>query len=253
MKSFISFTKKEFIEMSRTYKLLIIGCVFLFLGMLNPLTAKLMPKLLSSLSAEGITINIPEPSALDSWAQFFKNVPQMGLIVIVIIFSGIMANEYSKGTLIILLTKGLKRETVIISKFITSISMWTLGYWLCAAISYVYTIYFWNDKVENLLFSMICLWVFGILLLSVVLLGGVLFKTNYGSMIFTGGFYVILFILGIPTKIKKYNPIMLSSSNMALINLENKVSDFTIPLISSVALTIIMVFISIRIFNKKKL
>lgn len=250
MRSFISFTKKEFIEMSRTYKLLIMLCVFVFLGMLNPLTAKLMPKLLSSLESGGITITMPEPSAIDSWTQFFKNVPQMGLIVMVIVFSGIMANEYSKGTLIILLTKGLRRRTVIVSKFITSTIVWTIGYWLCAGISYAYTIYFFDEKVENLLFAMMCLWVFGILMISVVLLGGVLVKSNYGSMILAGGFYVILSLLSIPTKIKKYNPIMLSSSNMTLLNLENEPSDFIVPLILTIFLIIIIMYGAIKRFER---
>lgn len=70
--------------------------------MMSPLAAKLLPQILAS---EGISITLPDPSAIDSWSQFFKNISQMGLIVTVILFSGVLGTELSKGTLINMLTK----------------------------------------------------------------------------------------------------------------------------------------------------
>ncbi len=35
-----------------------------------------MPELIGSFMPEGIEITISEPTALDSWAQFFKNIPK---------------------------------------------------------------------------------------------------------------------------------------------------------------------------------
>ncbi|WP_222860725.1 hypothetical protein [Paenibacillus antibioticophila] len=90
--------------------------VFFIVGMLSPLTAKLMPELLSSFLPEGMTLTIAEPTALDAWIQFFKNTSQMGLILIVILFSGILGTELTRGTLINMLTKGLSRHAVILSK-----------------------------------------------------------------------------------------------------------------------------------------
>ena len=59
-------------EIIRTYKLVVLGAIFLILGIMNPLTAKLTPTLLSSLVPEGMTIGISEPSAMDSWMKFYK-------------------------------------------------------------------------------------------------------------------------------------------------------------------------------------
>ena len=97
MKSYLAFTHKEFVETARTYKLLIMASVFLILGMMNPITAKITPQLLKSLMPAGMEITIGEPTAMDSWAQFFKNIPQMGLIVLVIVFSGIMDQRVFPG------------------------------------------------------------------------------------------------------------------------------------------------------------
>ncbi len=96
--------------------------------MMNPLTAKITPQLVENFMPEGMIVNLGEPTALDSWMQFYKNVPQLGLVVLVILFSGMMSQEYSKGTLINMLTKGLARRSVILSKLTVALVMWTAAY-----------------------------------------------------------------------------------------------------------------------------
>ena len=79
MRTFIAFTKKEFLEQFRTNKLLILTLVFIFIGILNPLTALLTPWLLEmfseSMEGSGVIIGEIEVTALDSWMQFYKNIP----------------------------------------------------------------------------------------------------------------------------------------------------------------------------------
>lgn len=70
--------RKELLEGIRNYKMIILITIFLILGIMNPLFAKLTPELLSSLADESISISVPDPTALDSWTQFFKNITQMG-------------------------------------------------------------------------------------------------------------------------------------------------------------------------------
>ena len=52
MKSFIAFSKKEFIEYLRTYKLFISIMIFLILGFLNPISAKYLPEIVSLVMPE---------------------------------------------------------------------------------------------------------------------------------------------------------------------------------------------------------
>ena len=142
MNAFIAFTKKEWLESIRTYKFFILMTIFMIFGFMNPLVAKLMPELLSSLLPEGMTITLTPPAAIDSWMQFFKNVSQMGFMILVVIYSGMMATELSKGTLINMLTKGLPRRTVVLSKMMASTVIWTMAYLVCVGITYGYTAYF---------------------------------------------------------------------------------------------------------------
>lgn len=252
MKAYFAFTKKEFCEVMRTYKLFIMLTVFLLLGMMNPITAKLTPKIIEEFMPKGMQITIPEPTALDSWAQFFKNVPQFGLVVLVIVFSGIMSKEFSSGTLINMLTKGLHRSVVVISKVTMMIFLWTISYLICFLVSYAYTSYFWRgQEISNIFFSVFCLWLFGILLIATMMLGGILIKSSYAVLLFTGGFVMSLFIIDIFPRIKEYNPIALASSNMALLSKERLISDFTWPIGISCILIVGFLILAIAIFNKK--
>lgn len=254
MSAFHAFFKKELCEAIRTHKLTVMGLLFLLFGIMNPLTAKILPEILSSVMPAGMSITLPAPSATDSWAQFFKNIPQMGLIVLVILFAGIMANELSRGTLTHLLTKGLSRKTVILAKFAATALIWTAAYALCFGVTYAYTVYFWpTDRVQSLLVSTIGLWVFGLLLLSTLPLGGVLFKNNYGCLLLTGALVVVLYLFNILPALQPYNPVTLSSDNMALLTGQRAATDFTAPILVSFGLIVVFLSVTIVVFNRKSL
>ncbi|HHX01041.1 MAG TPA: ABC transporter permease subunit [Firmicutes bacterium] len=254
MKHYLVFFKKELLEYNRTYKLLILLLVFLILGIMNPLTAKLTPDLLAKFMPEGVSITLPEPSSLDSWAQFYKNVTQMGLIVTILVFSGVLSSELSKGTLIILLTKGLPRRVVILAKYMSMLVLWSASILTSFLVTWAYTVYIFPDgKSANLLFSMFCLWLYGALLLAVLLLAATLVKSSYGSLLITGVVVVLLTILNIAPAIQQYNPLSLAAKNMDLV-MQNIEPSSLFPAIGvTVLATVVLLFAAVVIFRKKQL
>lgn len=251
MKSYLAFFKKELLEYSRTFKLWILIVVFLLLGLMNPLTAKFMPELFENFMPEGMTITIAETTILDCWTQFFKNVPQLGIIVLVIMISGIMANELSRQTLVIMLTKGMPRQTVILAKFTTAGLLWTVCYWLSFAVTLLYGEVFWTDTaVLNLGVAVFAVWVFGLLLISALIFGGVLFRNYYGSLLLTGTVVVVMFLINIPQQIAVFSPIRLVSVNMELLSGTITASDIYRPLALTVVLLLVFLGLSIIVFNK---
>jgi len=253
MRAYIAFVKKELVENIRTYKAFIMVVVFLLFGFMGPALTKLTPEILKMATTSGVNITIPIPTALDSWAQFFKNVGQLGLIVLVIVFCGMMAHEFSRGTLINMLTKGLNRSTVILSKFTMATVIWTLSYLICLAVSYIYTAYYWKmNGMHHVFLSFFSMWLFGVLLIALVLFGGVLFKNTIGSLLFAGGASVVMMLINIAPKLQKYNPGTLASGNMPLLTAQKDVSDFMPAVIICAALIIILTVTSIAVFNKKQ-
>ena len=254
MNNYIAFLKKEFLENARTYKMLILFLVFLIFGIMNPLVAKLTPELLSSLVPEGMDISLPDPSAFDSWAQFFKNISQIGIIVVVIVFSGILGTELTKGTLINMLTKGLSRSAVIMSKYTCMALLWTISVTLSFIVTQLYTIYlFPNDEVVNLIFSVFCLWFFGMFLLALLLFTATFTRNSYGCLLLTGTGAVICMLINISPTAHKYNPISLASDNMALLTNGVEPSSLYTCLWITGAITVAFVVLSVLIFRKRQL
>lgn len=219
MKYFAVFCKKELLEGLRTHRLLIIAIVLLVFGMLSPLTAKFTPDMLGALMPEGLNVQISEPTTADSWMQFYKNVSQVGIIVLVVVFGGAVSTEVRRGTLIPLLTKGLPRSAVVLAKFAVTSLVWTVCYWLSYLACLGYTAYmFPGGDVQNALFSAACLWLFGIFLLAVLMLASSLGRGTGGSLLITGGVWLLLMLISIIPAAERFNPLTLATGNMALIS-----------------------------------
>lgn len=253
MRMYMAFMKKEFVEALRTYRAFILLILFLLFGFMNALAAKMMPDLLKSFMPEGMSMVLPTPTALDSWAQFFKNVSQMGLIIVVILFSGMVSNEFSRGTLINMLTKGLSRAIVIVSKFTAASILWTVSYGICIAVTYYYTEYFWSmDNVSNLFLSLSGLWAFGVFLIAALILGGILFKNHFGGLLFVFGNVVVMMLISIVPKLQRFNPMTLASGNMNLISKQMPVAEFAPAIGVCGCMISLYILLSILIFNKKQ-
>lgn len=254
MKGYFAFLKKEFRESIFTYKAVIMLVVLLFFGMSSPLLAKLMPQLISGMDMEGITLKIPEPTAMDSYSQLFKNLTQMGVIVLILVFCGILSKELSKGTLVLMLTKGLSRTAVILSKFTASVVVWTVSLALSVLTAYGYTVYLFKDgKADNLLFSVFCLWLFGVFLLALILLSSSVVSGSFGGLVFPACALFILLFLNIFPKFEKWNPVSLASKNAALIAGSAKVSNLIPALWITFAATVGILLLALAAFRKAKL
>ena len=161
MKTLTAFLRKELLELQRTGKLLLLIIISVLFGIMNPLIAKITPLMLDMLSSDlaemGMNLSSFEVDVITSWTQFYKNVPLL-LLIFVVIMSGILTNEYQKGTLVNILTKGLERWKVVVAKLITMIGLWSLCYVICFVITYLYNIYFWSHQsVPYMMTGAICL------------------------------------------------------------------------------------------------
>jgi ABC-2 type transport system permease protein len=256
MRQLAAFCKKELYESVATFKLWVLLAVFILFGMMSPLLAKLTPELLRSLGdfgeLSGLQIFLPEPTAFDSWAQFFKNIGQMGMLVLVIMFSGTMSGELSKGTLVNLLAKGLSRHTVIVAKFAVATVLWTVAYVLSLGVCAAYTAYFWGaSELNHTFLAFAAPWLFGELLLSLLIFGGTLFGTIYGSLLSCLGVVIALNVVAIIPSVARYNPVTLSGGTLTLLSGASTPSDFAPALLICVLLIIAFIISTLLVFNKK--
>ena len=86
MKGFYAYLKKELWEQVATFKVLIVVLLFFLLGVISPIGAKYTTEVIGALSTDLINLQMPDPTYIDAWAQYFKNISQLGFVVFVIIF-----------------------------------------------------------------------------------------------------------------------------------------------------------------------
>jgi ABC-2 type transport system permease protein len=222
--------------------------------MMSPLLAKLMPEILGSMEMQGIKIVLPEPTAIDAYAQFFKNFTQMGILILLLVFGGTLSNELSRGTLINILAKGMSRNNVLLSKYIAAVFLWSFGYAMAAGVTIGYTSYLFGDaRVNHLFLALFCLWLFGCLVLALIILSSAVTSGSFGGLILTAIVIVLMLLLGSFPAVARFNPITLASENMKLITGAANADFLITPILVSVVLTLSSLAAAMIIFSKKRL
>lgn len=247
--------KKELMESIRNFKLFALIIVFMIFGVLSPLTAILMPDIMEMVMEDaGIQFEMPPVSAIDSYTQFFSNMNQMGLVIMVLVMGNLLTGEFSRNTLVNLVTKGLKRHNIIIVKSIFSILVWTVAFFLAALITYLYTIYYWDETINNLLLSYSLTWLFGVFLISIIMFASAIFRSSFlGVLISVLAVVIIMMIVSIHPTIAEFLPQYLINSNMAILTEEITPGDMLQSIIVTMISTVVFFMASVSLFNKTEI
>ncbi len=256
MRGFGVFWKKEMTELIRTWRGFLLGAVAVIFGILNPLIAKITPvlfeKYADDFKKQGIIVNKIEVSAKDSWAQFDKNY-LMFLIVAVAVFSGSYVTEYTKGTLIPLLTKGLSRTSVVLSKFLVQLMVWTAYFGICFGITWGYTVYFWDNSVmRHYVFMGFCFWLFGVYLIAAMAFFSSFLRSAIQVLLGVGGIYFILSMMGMLKDIAKVLPTYLTGS-ASLLTGETVPGDYLYATLVATGASCLFVILAVVITRRRKL
>ncbi|MCI9441560.1 MAG: ABC transporter permease subunit [Ruminococcus sp.] len=251
-----AFLKKEWMEWSRTGRLLILLLVFVLFGIMNPAVAKLIPWLMETMSESladtGLIITEVTVDAMDSWMQFYKNIP-MALIVFVLLCSGGFTSEYEKGTLIPVVAKGLSRRKIIAAKALFLYGSWTVLYLLCAGITYGYNAYFWDNSVaENLIFATVCTWLFGVWVIALLLFFSAAAQNSPQVLLGTGGVAVGVYVLGMFPKLSPYLPAKLMDGMSLLQGISNR-EDYHASMAAAGGMIILCMALAVVCFDRKRL
>jgi ABC-2 type transport system permease protein len=135
MSGLMAFLKKELTEQWRTHRLIIVSAVFLFFGLSTPLMTKYLPEIIK-MAGQGLTIEIPPPTALQALAEYTSTMAQFGVLIAVLVAMGAVARERETGTAGIVLSKPVSYLAFILAKlkaisvsFLVAIILGGLGAW----------------------------------------------------------------------------------------------------------------------------
>lgn len=251
-----AFMKKEFMEWQRTGRMVILGSIFVLFGVMAPAFAKLTPWLMGMMAQQlaetGLTVTQVPVDALTSWGQFFKNLP-LALVAYTLLCSGIFIDEYRRGTLIPVVTRGLPQRRAAMAKFCVMAFMWTVGYFICFGITYVYTAAYWKASVTaNLVTAALCAWLFGILVTSLITIFSALSDSSSGVLLGTGGSVAVMYFLSILPRVTKYIPTRLLNGS-SLLTGESSPHGFFPAVAVSLALAAACTALSALLFNRRQM
>lgn len=243
--------KKEWMQSLRSFKFFAVIIVFAILGIMSPLIALMTPQILESVVQEQMPgFVIPEPTAYDSFIQFYSNVNQMGLLIFIIVFGSVLTIEFSRGTLVNLLTKGLSRSIVIHVKALFLFIVWTVAYALAAVITYSYTIYYWDEPLHQVFGALVTPWIYGVFLIVLILFASVMFK-NFIVVLSTVLVVISLFmLLGIHPDLAEWLPNYINKNNLAMLQGTFEFSELWRSIAVTAAASVIMYILTIIRFKK---
>lgn len=256
MRSFVAFFKKELTGTYRGGKLWLLGALFLFFGLMNPIISLATPMLFDilseSLASSGLQLIAPAADAMNAWLQFFKNVP-MALIAFVLITGNAFTKEYGKGTLLLMVTRGLARYKIVLAKSVNLLLLWTGGYALCFLVTFGCNAILFTDGVPSGLFpSVLYFWLFGVLVVALCVFFSTLFS-NYGLVLLgTGGCALVSYLIELLPRIGRFFPTSLMNGSAVILGITAYERLLPAALIA-IVLSVALIVSSIPVLNKKEL
>ncbi len=126
----------EWLRLTRTRRWIAIAGVFLFFGLLGPLTARYMGTILEHYGGD-LQVTVPPPVPADGITQYVANAIQIGLLVSVIVAAGALAIEGKPQIGIFFRTRATSIGEIVIPRFVVSAGAAAAGF-LLGAIAALY-------------------------------------------------------------------------------------------------------------------
>jgi ABC-2 type transport system permease protein len=111
------FARKEVLEIRRTWRIWVLPAVVLFFAATGPPLARFTPELINSIAGDQLgQLRLPTPTYRDSYAQWTKNLSQIIMFVLIIIYGSLVSSEVKSGTAVFALSKPLSRTAFVTVK-----------------------------------------------------------------------------------------------------------------------------------------
>lgn len=210
---------KEWREQWRTWRGVILIAVLVISGLISPLLAYYTPALLRSVPGmpAGFADLIPDPTTADAVGQYLKNVSQFGVLLIVILAMGSVAQEIERSTAAMLLARPVRRSALVLSKWLVWSAVLALGLALSALLAAAYTwILFEPLPLLGFIQLNLLLFIFLDVFLTVTLLASSLARTQAMAAGAAFGGLALLLVLSSLPRVGDFMPNKLNAWGVAL-------------------------------------
>jgi len=212
---------KEVMELWRNFKWIWVPLVFIFLGVMQPITTFYMPEILDAVGGlpEGSVIEIPLPSGGEVLAKTLSQYGTMGILILVLCFMGIVSAERESGVVSLIMIKPVSHTLYITAKWLGAASLTFVSFLFGYLASWYYT----NLLIEKVQFFLVVKSFFIYLPWLLFVITVTLFVSTYlkgsGAIAFlslsiAAGFFIVTSFL---SQNMGWSPAMLPSYSTSLI------------------------------------
>jgi ABC-2 type transport system permease protein len=172
MHNLLVLIRKEIQESVRDLRILWVPLVFICVGVMQPITMKMLPDILKKSAGSGITVdpNMLKQSGNQIFAGIFSQMDQFAIIVIALVLMSAIVKEKNDGTLDVLFSKPVTTGMYLASKFIPNALLMLVSAALGLLAGWYYTnIYFSNVTATQALqaIAVYLVWILFITFLSI--------------------------------------------------------------------------------------
>ncbi len=247
------FARKELREIWRTWRIWVLPAIVFFFAVTGPFLAKYTPELVGALAGNQLRgLKVPTPTYSDAYAQWIKNLSQIVLIAVVIVYGNLISGEARSGTAMLVLTKPLSRAAFIVVK--TAVHSVFLAVLIAAGavLTWLLTLLLFGTAPASALWTSTGAFVvLGLLFMSVMTLLSVLIRSAAGAAGAGLGVYVVLSVAAIWTPLGDYSPAALTKQPASLALGQHV--DVLWPIATSLVLGIGLVIAAVFAFRQQDL
>lgn len=253
MSGFSAFLGKELREIVKTWRIWVLPGIVLFFAVTGPVIARFTPQLLQAVAPDtGLVIQIPDPTFLDAYLQWTKNLIQLVTFAIVIIFAGAVSAERRSGTAVLVLTKPLSRSAFVVAKYLAQGALVVGTVAIGAAITGGLTYAVFGEAPLRPLAQATGIWlVWALMILGIMLFLSSLVGSQAGAAGLGLGAFVVLSIASIWGPAARYSPAGLLGAPTD--TLGGRAGPLIWPIATGFALTGIALVAAIAVFGRKEL
>lgn len=132
--------RKELLESWRSFRLPVVGGLFVLVGLASPLLARFLPEIVRAAAGDALgPIEIPTPTVADAVDQVQKNLGQFGAFAAIVLAMGSVAAEVERGTAAFILARPVGRGTFLAAKAVAIALVLAITVALAIALAWLYT------------------------------------------------------------------------------------------------------------------
>lgn len=195
-------------ELTHTWRLWVLPTVLVLLGASGPVLARYLNEILNGVLGDAAAaIALPDPSAVDAYAQWTKNLGQLVVFVVIVTAAGAINAELRSGVAALLLVKPASRTAYVTTHALVITAHTAASAFLGATVSWLVTCIFFPDAPPGPIFAATATWlVLAVLLITTALFASATIDAGAGAAGLGIGVYFALALTGIVPWFATYTP-----------------------------------------------